>query len=853
MITDTHPEGPNRLRQSEAEARAAQISEVAYVLDLSLQRGSPEYQGDLRLRFRHRTPGEGVFLDFTGREIEMLEVNGRSISAPVWASHRLQLEGALLQESNTVRVRYTNAYDHTGAGFHQFTDPEDGQEYLYTHFEPYEAHRLLPCFDQPDIKASFQLTVTAPADWDVITNSPEESRTTAADGRIGRAFAPTPPISSYLYAVVAGPYDRYTDAYEHVPLGLFCRRSLSKVFDADELFTITKQGLQFFGEYFACPYPFAKYDQIFVPEFNAGAMENAGAVTFADRFVFRDPPTDLQRLNRAEVVLHEMAHMWFGDLVTMQWWNDLWLNESFATYMAYLALGEATRFKGSWKVFHSRMKGWAYHQDQLITTHPIAGDVPDTDATFLNFDGITYGKGAAVLKQLAAAIGKDGFREGMRHYFRTYAWRNATLAEFLGALEHGARRDLRDWSQRWLETAGLNTLTPAWRATDGRITAFAIEQSAPPDHPQLRPHALELALIAAGRDGAPLIRAVLPLTIDGARTPVEAAVGAAAPACIFPNYNDLAYAKVGLDPQSLAFVRERLERFADPLLRLLLWRTLWDMVRDQQLRSTDYLALVREKIRFESDLELIESILRNAGMAVYRFVPEERLVAEAEALLETLWERLFAAADNDRRSVWARAAIGMASGEASIRRLLALVDQGTAIPGFDLDQEMRWSLAVKQIAHGLPGGEARLAAEQARDPSDRGRQAVERARTAAPDPAVKAAAWERFRTDREASLHMISAAMIGFTQRQQRDLLAPYVDRFFAEVREIFRTRDKDFAQSYFGALFPHDRPEDAVIAQTEALIAALEAEDTVLRRTALEDLDDLRRAHACRAFAAGG
>ena len=404
------------------------------------------------IRFHDRSPDQDLFLDCTGKEISQLRINGQDTRDTRWEGNRLHLPARTLQESNTVDITYRNAYDHHGMGLHKFVDPEDGQEYCYTQFEPYDAHRLFPCFDQPDIKAKYQLRITASTAWAIVTNSPEEQSEPGMDDRTTRTFAQTALLSPYLFALVAGPFHKFQDRHGAIPLAVYCRQSLAKHMDPEEFFTVTKQGLTFFAEFFDYPYPFDKYDQCFVPEFNFGAMENAGCITFSERMVFRDPPTDLQRLNRAEVVLHEMAHMWFGDLVTMRWWNDLWLNESFATYMAYLALYEATRFHdGAWAAFFSRMKVWAYDQDELVTTHAIAGDVPDTEATFLNFDGITYGKGAAALKQLVAAIGPEGFRDGMRHYFQTYAWGNTSLREFLGALEQGAGRALQRWSQVWLE------------------------------------------------------------------------------------------------------------------------------------------------------------------------------------------------------------------------------------------------------------------------------------------------------------------------------------------------------------------------------------------------------------------
>ena len=578
----------NVLSEIEAQERAARVSDARYELSLDLNKGSPTYDGFVTINFRLEDPSEGTFLDCTSKDVQSVKVNDVWVDAR-HERNRLYLDGAQLQAENEVEIQYSNEYDHIGAGLHQFVDPEDGEEYLYTHFEPYDAHRLLPCFDQPDIKASLELTVTAPSEWEVAANYPVLQSDRASDGRTMHQFSETPRISTYLFAFIAGPYKRYqntwSDAEGETSLGVLCRESIAPYFDPDEFFEVTRNGLTFFSEFFDFRYPFDKYDQVFVPEFNMGAMENVGCITFSERMIFRDPPTEIQRLNRAEVVLHEMAHMWFGDLVTMRWWNDLWLNESFATYMAYLAMEHATRWSDSaWSAFHARMKAWAYEQDQLPTTHPIAGEVPDTDATFLNFDGITYGKGAAVLKQLVAFLGADGFRDGMRDYFQTHAWGNTTLPDFLAALERGSGRELGRWSEAWLESAGVNTIAPQWDVAEDSINSFTIQQTAPTEHPTLRPHRTEIAVYDRSDEG-PRLRDAQPVDIDGASTVIEELTGARAPAAVFPNHDDHAFAKIALDERTLAFVQEELDRFPDAFQRLLLWHTLWDMVRDQQFSA----------------------------------------------------------------------------------------------------------------------------------------------------------------------------------------------------------------------------------------------------------------------------
>jgi aminopeptidase N len=851
MTTETIP-ARDVLTQAEAEARAARVRNAEYDIALDLTRGAPTYRGETTVRFDLTSSGD-TFLDFRGLRVETLEVNG-TLLTPQWNGYRLILPGSALRESNIVRIVYENEYDHTGDGFHQFIDPEDGEEYLYTNFEPYEQHRLFPAFDQPDIKGVYRLTVTAPSEWELITNSREISppslrgKGAGGLGRSTRAFEPTARISTYLFALIAGPFAAERGEHNGIPLGIFCRRSLVKYIDTDELFTITRQGLDFFAEFFDYPYPFTKYDQVFVPEFNAGAMENVGAVTHSERMVFRDPPTDSQRLHRAEVILHEMAHMWFGDLVTMKWWNDLWLNESFATYMAYLAMTRATRFTTAWKDFNSGMKMWAYRQDQLVTTHPIAGSVADTDETFLNFDGITYGKGASALQQLVAYIGLERFRDGMRRYFQRYAFGNATLRDFLSALEEGSGRDLHAWSRLWLETPSLNTLGAVWESDGDRLTSLTLTQTAPPDYPTLRPHHVEIALVR-DEDGVSIIES-LPAEIDGAQADVPEARGRRAPRLVFPNHNDHTFAKVALDARSVDYVRANLERIADPLLRQLLWSSLWTMVRDRQLKSTDYLALVREKVVLEPDLELVETTLGYAASAIAAYVPEPRRDAEAHTFFETAWRALQSAPQGDAQIIWARALINVATLPEDLALVARLADGELTVPGLTVDQQMRWDIAAKFIARGMEGAEARLAAERERDPSDRGQRAALRAETSRPIPEAKAEAWERFHGDGYGSLHLTGAAMSGFNWSFQRALLEPYVEAFFERVPEIFEHRTREFASVYFRNLFPSYRVEQPVLDRSERLLAEVGERLPVLARMIREANDDLARAIAVRAYA---
>ena len=836
------------LTQAEAEARAARVTDVAYELAINITEGASTYRGDVSVSFRDHAEGD-LFLDFRGKTIASLEINGVA-AEPDWTGFRLTLPGGLLAAENHVRVRYENEYDHTGDGFHQFIDPEDGAEYLYTNFEPYEAHRLFPCFDQPDLKATYHLTVDAPAGWVLISNSPEESRESLADNRQRHHFTQTRPFSTYLFALVAGPFAAFRDEHAGIPLGLFCRKSLVQYFDQPELFEVTKQGLDFYADFFDYPYPFSKYDQVFVPEFNAGAMENVGAVVHSEHMVFRDPPTDTQRQGRAETLLHEMAHMWFGNLVTMRWWNDLWLNESFATYMAYLSLVEATRFTNAWQAFNSGMKNWAYRQDQLITTHPIAAEVADTDQTFLNFDGITYGKGASVIKQLVATIGMDAFREGMRRYFQRHAFGNTTLAHFLDALGEGLDLDLHAWARLWLETPSLNTLAVAWESDGSRIAALGLAQAAPPEHHTLRPHRVDIALV---REEHGQVRIdTIPARIAGETASVPEAIGRPVPGFVFPNHNDHGFVKVRLDDTSIAWVREHLGLIEDPLLRQLTWQALWNMVRDQQLRSTEYVQLASRHVRQERDHELVETILAHVQAAIGRYVPQEQREAEAHAFSEIAWEMLQSVpAGDDLQIIWARTLFGMALAREDIERCLRLVDGELSVPGLHIDQDMRWEIAARSVAYAMPGAGERVDAERQRDPSDRGLRAALRCSVAVQDLAVKEAAWQRFLGEGYGSLHQTAAAMSGFFWNIQRDLTATYEERFFEAVPKVFREREHEFSRAFFGALFPGHRVERVTLERSEALLRTLGDDQPLLRRMLLEANDDLARAIRCREFAA--
>eukprot|EP01114_Cavostelium_apophysatum_P015560 TRINITY_DN4261_c0_g1_i1.p1 TRINITY_DN4261_c0_g1~~TRINITY_DN4261_c0_g1_i1.p1 ORF type:complete len:938 (-),score=207.99 TRINITY_DN4261_c0_g1_i1:783-3416(-) len=854
-LTDPEKSTLDKLHQSESQKRASLVSNVKYGLTLRLTKGSPTYRCEVTIRFNFdASKKEGTFLDFVGKSIHSLTVNGTDIiTRPnVFKSNRLHFDAELLKGENVVKVNYTNDFDHTGHGFHRFVDPVDNQEYLFTDFEPFDAHRLLPCFDQPSIKGELELEVHAPNDWEVFTCGATTNSAGAGGQTIHKAVA-TKPISTYVYAIVAGPYHVYSNSVTtrgvEIPLRIACRKSLTQYIEADleELFTVTKQGFQFYTEFFDFPYPFGKYDQIFVPEYNSGAMENVGCVTFNESMVYREPSTIPRRIRRADTFLHELAHMWFGNLVSPVWWDGLWLNESFATFMASYSLSKATKFAGNmaWQEFNRDMKRWAEREDQLSTTHPIQGVVADTDATFLNFDGITYGKGACVLKQLMAVIGEESFKAGMIYYFKKFQYGNTTQIDFLKSLEQGYRSvvkgstiDLIEWSKLWLDTAGLNTLTPRIKYTGNKISEFVVVQTADAVTPTLRPHTIEIALFYKDSEGIPKLKQTLRVNIDGAETEIAALRDVDAPDFVFLNYEDLAYAKIILDDRSLNYVLQNVEKFDNSLLRQLIWGTIYHMQRDAKMPATKLLQLVRDKIKYEENVNLISSILETAGGSVAYYLPEDMYQAEAKKMFAFSLEML-KDATADAKIIWAKNLIGMAKDEESVCKLVELMDSNSLV---EFDQEMRWSILVKAASYNMDGIDKRLEEEEKRDSSDRGQRKVLTAKYSKPDINLKKEAWEKMMNVEGSSRYTLVAIMSGFRHRHQRELIREYEDKYFSMLKDIFRAHRR-FADDFASQLSPSFPDDDSLTKRFEELLETLnETEDLRCRHHVKTELDAIRR-----------
>ena len=836
--------GPEALTREEAKVRAALISDPEYTIALDLTQSEKTFTSETTVTFRCAEPGASTFIDLTAPSVAAVELNGQPVELDAHNGHRIRLDG--LQAENTLHVVATCAFSNSGTGLHFFRDPVDGKPYLHTQFESREAHKVFANFDQPNIKGTFEFTVTAPEAWLVISNT-ESDEQPSGDARTWH-FARTKRMSSYITAIVAGPYHVVRDKHKDIELGVFLRQSLAQYLDPDEIFTVTKQGFDFFEQYFGYPYAFGKYDQLFVPEFNAGAMENAGCVTFTEAYIFRSRTTDAARENRAGTILHEMAHMWFGDLVTMDWWDDLWLNESFATYMGTLSQARATRFTNAWTRFSQGQKLWAMVQDQQPTTHPIVADAPDTETARTNFDGISYAKGASVLKQLVAWVGEEPFVEGIRNYFRRFEFGNANLDAFLGALEEASGRDLGQWSKEWLETAGVNTFHIEFDVRDGVYTGLSLEQTAPPDWPTLRSHRIGVGLYDLV-DGSLKRRRHVELDAVGASTPVKDLIGEREADLVLPNDDDLTYSKIRLDKRSLDTLTEHLADLDEPLARALCWTAAIDQLRDAELPARDYVRLVVNNIHTETDPGAVQQLLGGAAQAITLYGdPNNRDAARLQLGTRALDSLKAADPGSDLQLLWARALISNARIDEHVAIVRGLLDGTTSFDGLTVDTDLRWL-----IVHALAGlgvaDETVIDAELERDPTDQGQRYAAGARAARPTAEAKAEAWSRIVEHSDTPLATIRALIGGFIRFDQAELIEPYRNAYLDAIEPMWDGRPVEVAVTFVDGMYPLPLMSPELIAETDAYLETHAEAAPPIHRYLIENRDDAARALKARAL----
>ena len=857
---------PDNLTRAEAQARAVLIGTDTYAVHVDLSGREVEdpttlYTSSTRIGFTARTAGS-LHVDLIAERVRSAELDGVALDPATFTGSRLPFD--VTPGEHELHVDAVVRYSRSGDGLHRFVDPADGATYLYTQFEPADARRVYACFEQPDLKARFSVSVLAPSAWAVFSGGEVESQEPVpaedgadADALVLTTFATTKPVSTYLTSLLAGDYAsverEITSTAGPVAARIICRRSLLDSLDPDAIIATTQGGFDVFERSFGIAYPFGKYDQAFVPEYNAGAMENIGLVTFRDEYIFRSRVTEASREYRREVILHELAHMWFGDLVTMRWWDDLWLKESFATWCSNFAAGELNDDPATtWATFAAGSKTSALRADQLPSTHPVSADIVDLEAVSTNFDQITYGKGASVLAQLVAFVGRDAFLEGVRAYFAEHAYGNTSLADLLAALEPPSGRDLTAWSKLWLETAGVNILQLSVDADDqGVVTRASVLQGAVPERPTLRPHRLVVGAYDLV-DGRLARTQRVELDVDGASTEVPDLVGRPLPALLLPNDEDLTFAKVRLDARSRATALEHLPLVADPLARAVVWASLWDACRDAELPARDYVDLVLRTAAVETVPTQLRLVLAQSALAAssYTSVPER---AAVQARLEEGLSELLGAAPegSDAQLAFARSYAAAANPGTGADTLAGWLEDRDVPEGLVVDRDLRW-LLVGQLARLGRTDEAGIAAEQARDDSNTGVELAAAARAARPTPEAKAEAWRLACESDEVTNSVQSAICAGFWQRGQDAVLAGYVDPYLAmvedasAVRGVWATKGAALRTSAVRGLFPVPAERQAFLDRLDAWLATVDLSASV-ERTVRERRDDSLRALRCQ------
>ncbi|NYG56528.1 aminopeptidase N [Nocardioides perillae] len=837
------------LTREEAATRAALLDVASYAVELDLTTGEQTFGSTTTIRFTCREPGAATFADLVGATVHEIVLNGETVDPAAYADSRIALTG--LAADNELVVRADCTYSRTGEGLHRFVDPADDRVYLYSQFEVPDARRVYTTFEQPDLKATFTFTVTAPAHWKVVSNAPTPAPepVEGTESAVWR-FPETERMSTYITALVAGEYHEVLDTYEGahgtIPLGHYCRQSIKEQLDVDELVELTKQGFAFFEDAFDFPYPFGKYDQLYVPEYNMGAMENAGCVTFRDEYLPRSRQVHAFYEQRANTVLHEMAHMWFGDLVTMKWWDDLWLNESFAEWASHHAMVSATKYTEAWTGFTNARKNWAYRQDQLPSTHPIAADNHDLAAVEVNFDGITYAKGASTLKQLVAWVGIDEFLAGLREYFRAHQFANSEFGDLLAALERSSGRELDSWAREWLQTSGVNTLSAAFEVDEaGAFRSFAVQQSAAEAFPTIRRHRIGIGLYDLV-EGRVVRRSVVETDVAGERTEVPELVGERQPDLVLLNDGDLTYAKIRLDERSLATAVEHVDAVEDSLARALLWGAAWDMTRDAEMSTKDFVALVLRGIGTETDLTAVSRLPLYARTAVNLYSDPA-----GRTELKATWERglrgLLESADpgSDHQLAFARAYASAAHTDEGLDLVAALLDGSATVEGLTVDTDLRWTLLTALATHGR-ADEARIGEELSRDNTISGQERAAMARTVRPTAEAKAQAWrdaiERDDVPNETQRQIAYA----FPTAGQEELLEPYLEKYLQMAETVWEERGTQRASTVLEYMFPMPLVSPATVERVQTWLEHSRA-NPAAKRYVREGLDDMQRALAAQ------
>ncbi len=837
------------IKQVEAAERSSILKVSSYSIDLDLTTGAETFRVKTTVKFAGLKPGATTYIDCVGKQVISAKLNGVDFD-PKFDGETVYLPA--IAAENVLEIEHDGIYSNSGEGLHRFVDPADNEIYLYTQFETGDARRMYACFDQPDQKATFTISTITPKHWEVISNYGIESQKDVDGDRKFIQFAESQVISTYVTAIVAGPYVSVHDEYKGektIPLGIYARKSFFKHVDAENIFEVTKQGFAYFEKTFGLAYPFGKYDQIAVAEYNWGAMENVGCVTFhEDVLIFRSKVTERNYVSRATTIHHEMAHMWFGDLVTMKWWDDLWLNESFAEWASYQSVSESTKYTHAWTEFNSLRKNWAYRVDQMTTTHPIAVEMEDLDAVRTNFDGISYAKGASVLQQLVAHVGGDNFIKGLRLYFEKHAFGNTELKDLIEQLEAASGRDLTPWVSTWLRTAGVNTLSPVIEVEGNTYKSISVKQAVPTmpvGSTELRPHRLHVGLFDI-KDGALTRRKSVELDVAGALTEVSALAGEKVADLVLVNDHDQTYAKLRFDDRSIETMKGHLGSLDDSLARGLIWASLWDSTRDGELSTSDYISIALNALKTESDISIVSATFMQIDTAIWAYAsPAKRdglrlaVANAAEAMLDA------AAAGSDHQMQFARAFANNAITPAHFDRIKSIL--GGSIDGLAVDAELRWYLFICGVKRGV-FGPAEIEAESKLDQTAHGAQYTAYAYAAIPTMEAKKDAFKSITTDNLSNtIHAYKCR--GFNENIHHELLSHFVDEYFDVLLKVWETKGFEVAETTATLTFPTWAISEETVKKAQHWLDVTGKDAShALRRAVLEGRDTMTRAIKARA-----
>ena len=837
------------ITQIEAAQRSEIIKVQSYKIDLDVTTGAETFLVKTTIKFAGLKPGSTTFLDCVGKRVISAKLNGADFD-PKFDGETIFLPA--IAADNTLEIEHEGIYSNSGEGLHRFVDPADNEVYLYTQFETGDARRMYACFDQPDQKATFTISTITPKHWAVISNYGIESAKDLDGDRKHTQFATSQVISTYVTAIVAGAYTSVHDEYKGektIPMGIYARKSFFQYVDAENIFEVTKQGFAYFEKTFGLAYPFGKYDQIAVAEYNWGAMENVGCVTFhEDVLIFRSKVTERSYISRASTIHHEMAHMWFGDLVTMKWWQDLWLNESFAEWASYMAVSESTKYKNAWTEFNSVRKNWAYRADQLSSTHPIAVEMKDLDDVRTNFDGISYAKGASVLQQLVAHVGRDNFIAGLRKYFAKHAYANTELSDLITELEATSGKDLTAWVATWLRTAGVNTLRPVIALDGDKYASVAVKQEVPlipAGSKELRPHRLYIGLFDIKGD-ALTRRESIEVDIAGDLTEIKELAGKKAADLLLINDKDQTYAKLRFDDRSVATMKKYLGQLDDSLARGLIWASLWDSTRDGELSASDYIEIALNALKGETDISMITATFTQIDTAIWAYLAPKNRDAVRLSVANTAQELLAGAKPgSDAQLQYARAFANNAFTPAQFESLKAMLNG--SVDGLLMDADLRWFIFLCGVKRGI-FGVSDIQSEGDRDKTAHGKQYVAYAHAALPNHEAKAAAFKSITTD-DLSNTIHSYKCRGFNENIHCDLLEAFVDEYFDAILKVWSTKGYEIAETTATLTFPTWAISDETVKKAQHWLDVTGKDaSAALRRTVAEGRDAMTRSLKARA-----